>query len=366
MKLPSFFFRYLLAAVLTVAASGTTAADADSDAARPIRAVVVTMFEHGEVRGDRPGELQFWVERWPGMRALDFPAGEYPLFLGDGDVLVVCTGGGIPNATASIMALGYDPRFDLTDAYWLVAGIAGGDPEDTTLGSAVWARHVVDGDLLYEIDAREMPEDWPWGLIPLGAKAPAVERRDLLTGWIVDTVHFPLDADLVDWAYGLTKDLALADSPAMAEFRAQFGDLAAATRTPAVQLGDTLASSTYWHGAKLNGWANSWVSLYGGEGAEFVTTNMEDTGTLTALRRLDRIGRVDLSRTLVLRTVSNFSTPPPGEDAAWSTTAPYPDRGRPALEAAWQVGSHVVRALVAGDAPMHARGDAPTDSEAGR
>ena len=80
-----------------------------------------------------------------------------PLFSNDEGVLAVCTGGGIANATATIMALGQDPRFDLSKAYWLVAGIAGGDPEDTSLGSAVWAEHVVDGDLLYEIDAREIP-----------------------------------------------------------------------------------------------------------------------------------------------------------------------------------------------------------------
>ena len=34
------------------------------------------------------------------------------------------------------MALGMDPRFDFSDAYWLVAGIAGIDPEDASIGSA--------------------------------------------------------------------------------------------------------------------------------------------------------------------------------------------------------------------------------------
>ena len=45
------------------------------------------------------------------------------------------------------MALGADPRFDLSKAYWLVAGIGGGDPADVSLGSAVWADHVLDGDI---------------------------------------------------------------------------------------------------------------------------------------------------------------------------------------------------------------------------
>ncbi|HEY7776483.1 MAG TPA: purine nucleoside permease, partial [Kineobactrum sp.] len=110
----------------------------------PVKAVVVTMFENGAATGDRAGELQLWVERSTIAREFPFPLGEYPLFLTEEGVLLICVGGGIPNATASIMALGLDPRFDLGSAYWLVAGIAGGDPLDVSLGSAVWARAVVD------------------------------------------------------------------------------------------------------------------------------------------------------------------------------------------------------------------------------
>ena len=43
----------------------------------------------------------------------------------EGSVLGVVTGVGTAKSTATIMALGLDPRFDLTKSYWLVAGIAG-------------------------------------------------------------------------------------------------------------------------------------------------------------------------------------------------------------------------------------------------
>jgi len=33
---------------------------------------------------------------------------------------------------------------------------------------AAWAKHVVDGDLLYEIDAREIPPEWPYGMLAVG------------------------------------------------------------------------------------------------------------------------------------------------------------------------------------------------------
>ncbi len=156
-----------------------------ADAPIPIKVVVVSMFENGKPTGDEPGEFQFWIERQKLNRELPFPLGRISaLSRTTPGLLAICTGGGITNASTSIMALGMDPRFDLSKAYWVIAGIAGGDPEDVSLGTAAWARHVVDGDLLYEIDAREMPKDWPYGLLPLGAKKP----NDKADGWTVDTI----------------------------------------------------------------------------------------------------------------------------------------------------------------------------------
>jgi purine nucleoside permease len=86
---------------------------------------------------------------------------------GNGPVGTV-TGMGTAKAAASIMALGLDPRFDFSQAYWLVAGIAGIDPNRGTVGSAVWADYVLDGDLAHEIDAREIPKGWVDGFTPLG------------------------------------------------------------------------------------------------------------------------------------------------------------------------------------------------------
>jgi purine nucleoside permease len=310
----------------------------------PVKVVVVTMFEIGKLTGDKPGEAQFWVERQKLDHVLPFPLGEYELRMNDAGLLLICTGGGVTNSSTSIMALGLDPRFDLRKAYWVVAGIAGGDPLDVSLGTAAWAKHVVDGDLLYEIDAREIPADWPYGMLPLGAKKP----NDVAGGWTVDTIHYALNGPLVDWAYSLTKDHPVADSPGIAKFRQQFAGYPAALRPPFVTIGDSLSSSKYWHGERMNQWANDWVKLQAGKDANFMMANMEDSGTLTALRRLSRGGRVDLNRVLVLRTASNYSMPPPGKSAAWSTTAEYPEAGLPAIEAAYQVGNRVVQALIEG------------------
>ncbi len=312
----------------------------------PVRVVVVTMFENGEVTGDRPGEFQYWVERLHLDRVFPFASGPFDLRMNDEGVLGICTGGGIANATASIMALGMDTRFDLSKAYFLVAGIAGGDPADVSLGSAVWARWVIDGDLLYEIDAREIPEDWPYGMVPLGADRPADKPEDIRTGWSLDSISFELDAGLAQWAWETSRNVNIPDAPGIRKFRQLFKGYPNAMKPPFVTLGETLSSSTYWHGALMNGWANDWVKLYSNAGMNFMTSNMEDSGTMTALHRLAAGGRVDASRVLVLRTVSNYTMPPPGMDAAWSTTAPYPDQGLPARETAFLVGNVVVQALL--------------------
>ncbi|MDB2606998.1 purine nucleoside permease [Zobellia sp.] len=312
-----------------------------------VKVVVVTMFEKGEPKGDAAGELQRWVERENVKETFDFPIGEFPLFLTKDNVLLTCTGGGIPNATASIMALGLDNRFDLSSAYWLIVGIAGGDPEDISIGSAAWASVVVDGDLAYEIDAREIPENWPYGYLPLGASKPAESPDDIYTGWTLDTIKFDLNEGLSKWAFEKTKDAPLTVGKETEDFQKLFKNYPNAQKAPFVTMGETLSSSTYWHGKLLNKWANDWVKLYSDDSKNFMTSNMEDSGTLTALKRLERAGLVKTDRVMVLRTVSNYTMPPEDKSASWSTTAPYPEQGVPAFETAYTVGHIVVDEIVA-------------------
>ena len=125
--------RYLVVWLAVAAVLFAAPAIADEEKLA-VKVVVVAMYEVDEARGDYPGELQFWVERLGLDTELPFPSGESNLFLNDEGVLAFVTGGGIPNATASVMALGLDPRFDLSKAYWLIAGVAGADPADLSLG----------------------------------------------------------------------------------------------------------------------------------------------------------------------------------------------------------------------------------------
>ena len=103
-----------------------------------IKVVVVSMFEYGADTGDAPGEFQFWLER-NDVRKIEAPLGSRNYYLSDKGLLIMCTGGGVTNAATSVTALALDSRFDLSQAYWIVAGIAGVDPQDASLGSAAWA-----------------------------------------------------------------------------------------------------------------------------------------------------------------------------------------------------------------------------------
>lgn len=230
-----------------------------------VKVVVVAMFEPGEDTGDRPGELQFWVEREGLARSWDFPAGQRPLRSNeDGSVLAVLTGIGTIRAASTIIALGLDPRFDFSKTYLLVAGIAGVDPHDAPLGSAIWADYVVDGDLAHEIDFREVPTDWPTGYLPLRKKVPYEPPADPSEGMM-----FRLDPALVDWAFELTRNIPLDDSAPMQRRRKLYEGFPNAQQPPLVLRGDNLSASTYWHGAYLNRWANDWVRYFTGDAGNY-------------------------------------------------------------------------------------------------
>lgn len=311
-----------------------------------IKVVVVTMFERGADTGDQPGELQYWVEREQLDRTAAF-TGWRDLRLNADGVLALCTGIGTAKAAASVMALGLDPRFDLRHAYWVVAGIAGIDPADGPTGSAVWADWVVDGDLAHEIDAREIPDDWSTGYIPLRKTTPyELPRREPDEG-----EAYRLEPSLVQWAFRLTRDVALADTPEMREQRDRYASHPAARTAPRVLTGSTLSSGTFWHGRRMNEWANAWVRYHTNGAGNYVTTAMEDTGTMQALTFLDGAGRVDKRRVLVLRTASNFDQQRDGITAPASlaeTRIGSYVAYLPALDAAHRVGSVVVRHLVRG------------------
>jgi purine nucleoside permease len=319
--------------------------------ARPIevRMVVVTAFEIGKDTGDRPGEYQAWAAVTPEI--MPFPAGYRHLrYDPKRHMLLLSTGMGTNRAAVSTMALGLDPRFDLSHAYWMVAAIAGVDPRAGSVGSAAWIGDVVDTDYSYGVDPREAPAGWTTGTFPRDRAKPYQGPRG-------DPQYnlYALDKPLRDWAFALTKGTTLPDSAALQTIRAAYAGFPAAQTPPAVLKGAEATGQTFWHGALMTAHAEKWVAYWTDGGEPFVMTGMEDTGVANALATLGRMGRVDPKRLLVLRTASNYTMPPPGgADAATSLTAESKGLSamQASLDAAFEVGSRVVD-TISGNWPLY-------------
>jgi len=327
------------------APSGASAAAATAATGKPIevKVVVVTMFEIGADTGDTAGEFQLWRERQKLTQQIPF-AHHHDLYLNpETGVLGMVTGIGTTNSATAAMALGLDPRFDLSKAYWLVAGIAGVDPADASIGSAAWAEYLVDGDLAHEIDAREIPADWPTGYFARYTRKPFDPKKPQPTGEMLR-----LNPALTEWAYQLTKDTKLDDHPSLKETREKFVGYPNAQKPPFVLKGDQLAAMTFWHGKVLNDWANKWVDYWSEGKGNFVTSAMEDTGTFQALTYLHPTGKVNKDRVMVLRTASNYTMPPPGMSAAEHLLKENDGYAGldASVEAAYRVGAVVVDEIV--------------------
>jgi purine nucleoside permease len=306
------------------------------------KVIVVATFEEGADTGDNPGEFQFWAERERLSGSIIVPGLDHPVLFNEDGVYGVVSGTTV-RASNQIMALGLDPRFDLTRSYWLVNGIAGVNPEVASEGSAAWARHVIDGDIAYEIDTREAPADWPYGIMAIGNKTP--KEKPVIPDWAPKPMQWTLNPSLVRWAFEFTKSTQLLDTPEAKAHRALYVGFPAALQPPRVLIGDSFGSCRYWHGAMMNRWATDWTAIYTDGKGLMTMTNMEDQGIAAALTRLANMSRVDFQRVLFLRAGSNFSMPPAGQTAAESMVEEYAGK-LPALESAYRVGSPVVHELV--------------------
>jgi purine nucleoside permease len=309
----------------------------------PVRVAVVVTFEVGKDRGDQPGEFQFWAEREPWSQAIAVPGLDHPV-LTDGQGTIGVVAGTTGRAGQQLMALVLSGLFDFTRTYWIINGIAGVNPAVGSLGSAAWAHWVIDGDVAYELDARDADPAWPYAIMPIGSTVP--NQKPQREGWEPDAMAYRLNGKLVDWAFALTRDTALPDSDALRSARAGYAGLAAAQRPPFVFCGESFGSSRFWHGAAMTRWAVDWTRLWTDGQGSMAMSDMEDQGFAAALRRLQGMHRVDFQRVLVLRTASNYCEPPPHRDANRSLHAEFAGY-RPALEAAYRVGSAVSHELAA-------------------
>lgn len=346
----------LLAAIgLSTAASATEPPVPALPATAPIavKVVVVANFEPGADMGDVPGEFQLWAEREHLDETIPVRGVLHPLRRNaDGLYGIVWGGTGsmIGGSAEQLTGLLLDPRFDFRKTYWLFTGISGVDPEIASVGSAAWARWVVQGDTLREFDDREVPKGWPYGLFAIGAKAPDTlpDNPDSFGGETDPgklNMALKLNQGLAQWAFDRTRNVAIPDSPGLRKAREMWKGFPNAQKPPFVLMGETLGATRYWHGPGRTQWARDWVRLWTGGQGRFVMTNMESQQMAGAMLIASKQGLVDLNRMLVLRTASNPSMPPPGLTSTDSVGDEGPGQ-LAAYEANYRVGAPVVHEIL--------------------
>jgi purine nucleoside permease len=316
----------------------------------PVKIVVITTFQSGADDDPNAGEFGHWVLDLPLSATIPFPQGYHHLrYNPELQVLGIVTGEGKSHAAASIMGLGMDPRFDLSKAYWIIAAIAGVDPNKGSVASAAWARFVIDGDLAYEIDARQIPKDWSTGYVPYGRSMPYEGPSQPFNSNGVQQV-FQLNASLADWAFQLTKKIHLPDDSTLQQVRAGYPNYPIALKPPFVLQGDDLAADRFWIGDLFNTWAENWTSYWSVNQASFAMSDFEDTGVGLALQFLSQVGKADQNRLLVLRSASDYTVQPEGQTPAQFLASEHSGGLSGYLEAlsnVYQVGSIVVKNISA-------------------
>ncbi|NYE59468.1 purine nucleoside permease [Duganella sp. 1224] len=285
-------------------AAPTAAAPQPAPAQTPAyapRVMIVNMFG-AEAEPFIKGLALSAKHRVPGLSA------RYPEVLCNQDhVCQLTTDMGYSNAAASMTALLYASGMDLRDTYFIIAGIAGINPRHGTVATAAWADYAVDFSLSHEIDAREMPADWPYGYFGIHTSAPGVMPR-----FDYRTEVFQLNTALVDRAYQLSRGVALSDSAGARAYRAGFAS-APANQPPVVTRCDTVSGDTWYAGDTLGRRAQEWSALLTGGKARYCTSQQEDNATLEVLRRGQVAGKVDFGRVLILRSASDVDRPHPGQ-----------------------------------------------------
>ncbi|WP_206956380.1 purine-nucleoside phosphorylase [Trinickia acidisoli] len=327
-------------ALTACAATASSAQDNDTRFAdqashgRHVKVMIISMFAP---------EGQVWLDHlgpWESIPVAGLSP-DYPnVQCNKQDICVMTTGMGHANAAASTMALAFSSQFDLRHTYFLIAGIAGIDPARGTLGSAAWAKYLVDFGIQWELDGREIPPGWNTGYLGINTTNP--NQKPPLD---YKTEVFQLNANLADAAYALSRNVVLTDSPQAQAARAKYG-YAPADQPPTVIQCDTLAGDTWFSGTDIGQRARDWMKIMTDGNGTYCTTQQEDNATFEALTRAANAHRVDLSRVADLRAGSDFDRPYAGQTSA-DNLLNYAAQGgfTPAISNLFLAGNPLVQAI---------------------
>ncbi|ELY89562.1 purine nucleoside permease [Natrialba hulunbeirensis JCM 10989] len=293
-------------------------------------------------------ERRPWLERSDIVDAVSVSGAKTPVYLTSDGVAITTTGIGKSDAATSVTALLASPEIDLSAAYVVSAGIAGGPPERIALGSVAIADAVVDWDRKHRWDRATNGSHETQAAHT--AHPESNEGRDdpdagldLLAYRPHDYVHHLEDA-LVDVACEAADDTSLRTDADARAYQDSYPD--AQEAGPAVERGPTVCGDEFWHGPRYAQEVEWLCDAYGI--SPYLTTQMEDAATATALERFDR-----LDRYLSVRAVANYDRAAPGQSVEENFDGNEASLAL-ALDNAARVGGAIVDELVEHD-PLEIR-----------
>ena len=288
MQFPKMLWMAAAAATSLVISAGLPAL---ADEPIKVKVFIGSMFEIGQNTGDRAGEFQHWYERYFAQsKPMSVKGALNPVYCNDAGVCGSVLGMGKVASSSSVQAIILDPKFDMSEAYFIVSGVAGTPPERGTIADVSWATWLVD----YDLGHRWAPEEGEPGA-PTFMPRKGYEKVRL----------FQLNPALVGWATHLTSQTNLKDSESAQAYRTRYPQ-EAARKAPAVKTGTHMTGDTFFHGPGMSAQAQYIAKLYGAD--DYLITEMEAAAIAQVVQRT-----LGDSRFLSLRGAVNFDQGSPNE-----------------------------------------------------
>lgn len=300
--------------------------------------MVFTHFEVGEKAGDFPGEFQKWHAKYNLNTQIEVSGAQTDVYYNaDNGVAATVTGIGKSLCTTSVTSILASPTFDLEDTFFISAGISGTPPEVGTTGCVFVSDYVVDWDLAHrwaQEDSATADYNRESGRGNGQGQSDSDNYALELLPYRPFDYSYQIDPAHVERALSIAEDVSLSDSEQAKQYRQNYTE-EAAQRTPFVDIGTTVTGDEYWHGETFSNQAQYICDQY--DAGTYATTEQEDFGTASALRRHDHFDRY-----LSLRSVSNFDQPYPGQTVRESLFEADSGGYLPSITNVFRVGSAIV------------------------
>jgi len=283
------FFHLPLLTLMLIFCSNAQAKTQDDTI--PVKVFIAAMFEIGENSGDRAGEFQHWYNTYfTDSKAIEVKGAHSPVYCNSDGVCGSVLGMGKVGSSASMQAITLSPKFDFTNSYFVLSGVAGTPPNKGTIGDVSWASWLVDYDLGHRWKAEEGEKGAPTFMPRKGYE---------------DIRSYKLNPELLKWNLYLSKPVSLKDSQEAKTYRMRYPNTEA-RRSPEVTVGTHMTGDTFFHGPGLSKQAQYITELYKAD--DYIITEMEAAAIAQVLDRT-----VGTERIMSLRGAVNFDQGSPNE-----------------------------------------------------